>query len=291
MKIILFLFTVCCSLLLSCAEPAAEAQTVFEYLLFEIEQDAVLSTEERLEKIKEFKLRIGSLPKNEASWLTRLLLQETRSRITDILKHASLEEAEIETHLAEYEQTTQNVHFMTPELARQRLFFVADLKIHRQYVYEFGIALGCEERQLLRHDLCKLSAKHFEGGWEDEERLTYLAARGEHQNEEAYHDSFGLNCDDFDSFSEESLRTTALESVADWLAVTKQRGGSTISCSLISNFTKNNPHPRLIPFLKEALIKAHVHYLDSKQNPDTANIFANLPCWSKEVEEFFESLK
>lgn len=43
------------------------------------------------------------------------------------------------------------------------LFFVAELKIHRQYVYDFGIALGCPAKQLLRHDLCKLDIEQIEG--------------------------------------------------------------------------------------------------------------------------------
>jgi hypothetical protein len=76
------------------------------------------------------------------------------------------------------------------------------------------------------------------------------------------------------------------------LAATKQRGGGTMITYLINIFPKQNPHPRLLPFLEDALKKAHAFYLDSEENPDSEfKLFQGLPCWNRDVEEVFMKLK
>ena len=276
-----------------------EAQAAFRYFLDEVEQDAILTREEQHHKIQKFKIFANSLSLKVATCLTNLLIEETRLRIIDMLQNAALDDLEMSAYLAGYEEAILRVNNMNVEIAREMLFFVAELKIHRQYVYDFGVALGCPKQQLLRHDLCKLSADQFEGyaryyrgGRQDEDKLAYLAAWELHQYEEHHHESYSKVGFDFDSFSEERLRNNMLESVADLLASTKQRAGSTLIDWLVNIFPKKHPHPRLLPFLEEGLKKAHAYYLESEENLDSErSIFKGLPCWNSDVEEVFSKLK
>jgi hypothetical protein len=83
-----------------------------------------------------------------------------------------------------------------------------------------------------------------------------------------------------------------LETAADLLAANKQRGGGTLINYLVNIFPKQNPHPRLLPFLEDALRKAHAHHLDSEDNPNSEfKLFQGLPCWNHDVEEVFSILK
>lgn len=276
-----------------------DAQAAFQYFLNEVEQDAILTHEEQHDKIQEFKTFADNLSPEMASCLTNLLIEETRSRIIDMLQNAALDSEEIDEHLAGYEEAISKVDNMNVEIAREMLFFVAELKIHRQYIYDFGAALGCPEKQLLRHDLCKLDveqfegyARYFRGGRRDEDKLAYLAAWGLHQYEEHHYQSYSKEGFNFDNFSEERLRNNMLETTADLLAAAKQRGGSTLINYLINIFPKQNPHPRLLPFLEDALKKAHSFYLESEENPNSdLEIFQGLPCWNNEVENVFSKLK
>lgn len=276
----------------------SEAQEAFQYLLHEVEKDTALTYEEKQEKVQEFKIFADDLSSKATSCLTSLLVQETRSRIVDILQNAGLDDLEMDTYLADYEEAMLRIKNLNIEIAQQLLFFVAELKIHRQYVYDFGIALGCPENQLLRHDLCKLRvgqlegyARYFRGGRQDKDKLAYLAAWELHQYEEHHHESYSKEGFDFDNFSDERLRNNMLESVADLLAATKQRGGSTLIDWLVNIFPKKNPQPRLLPFLEEALISAHAFYLESEKNEDSSSIFRGLPCWNRDVEEVFRNLE
>jgi Family of unknown function (DUF5662) len=275
----------------------SEAQAAFKYLLCELEQDDTLTYDEQQEKVQKFKIFAEGLSKETSSLLIDLLLQETRIRIFDILQHAEIENEEIDAYLAEYEEAIARVKNMSVEIARQMLFFVAELKIHRQYVYDFGVALGCPGKQLLRHDLCKLCvdqfegyARYFRGGRLEEDKLAYLAAWEIHQHEEHHHESYNKEGFDFDHFPEERLRNNMLESVADLLAATKQRGGGTLIDWLVNIFPKKNPHPRLLPYLEEGLRKAHAFYLQSEENPDSDSLFNGLPCWNSDVEEVFKNI-
>ncbi len=274
-----------------------EAQVAFQYFLDEVEKDAILSHEEQHKKVQEFKTFADGLSPEVALLVTNLLLQETRSRIIDIFNKAGLEELEINEYLADYEVVRRSEK-MNVEFARQMLFFVAELKLHRQYVYEFGVALGCPEKQLLRHDLCKLHkeqfegyARYFRGGRQEVDKLAYLAAWEEHQYEEHHHEAYTKEGFDFEKITDERLRNNMLEAVADLLAATKQRGGGTLIGWLVNVFPKKNPHPRLIPYLEEALKKAHAFYLESEKNPDAESIFKGFPCWNSDVEKAFGSLK
>jgi hypothetical protein len=277
----------------------SEAQAAFHYFLDEVELDATLTYEEQHDKIQEFKIFADHLSPKVASWLTSLLIEETRSRIIDMLQNAGLDNSEVDEHLADYEEAILRVQNLNVEIAREMLFFVAELKIHRQYVYDFGSALGCPEKQLLRHDLCKLDveqfegyARYFRGGRRDEDKLAYLAAWEIHQHEEHHHESYSKEGFDFDNFPEERLRNNMLESVADLLASSKQRGGGTLIDWLVNSYPKKHPHPRLLPFFAEALIKAHVLYLESEENLDSEfKIFQGLPCWNSAVEETFNKLR
>lgn len=277
----------------------SEAQAAFQYFFNEVELDATLTHEEQHDKIQEFKIFAENLAPNVASCLTNLLIEETRSRIIEMLQNAGLDSLEIDAHLAGYEEAILRVDNMNVEIAREMLFFVAELKIHRQYVYDFGIALGCPEKQLLLHDLCKLDgeqfegyARYFRGGRQDEDKLAYLAAWELHQYEEHHHQSYSKEGFSFDNFSEERLRNNMLETVADLLAATKQRGGGTLINYLVKIFPKQNPHQRLLPFLEDALKKAHAFHLDSEENPDSEfKLFQGLPCWNYDVEEVFSKLK
>lgn len=274
-----------------------EAEAAFQYFLNEVEQDDTLTHEEQQDKIQEFKIFADTLSPQAAANLTNLLIEETRSRIIEILQNAALESVEMDEFLAGYEEAILNVKNMTVEIAREMLFFVAELKIHRQYVYDFGIALGCPEKQLLRHDLCKLDADQFEGyaryfrgGKQEEDKSGYLAAWELHQYEEHHHQSYSKEGFSFDHFSDERLRNNMLETTADLLAATKQRGGGTLLYYLVNIFPKQNPHPRLLPFLEDALKKAHASYLDSEENSEF-KLFQDLPCWNDDVEEVFSKLK
>jgi hypothetical protein len=277
----------------------SEAQAAFQYFLDEVEQDAILTHEEQHGKIQEFKIFADNLSPKAASYLTNLLIDETRSRIIDMLQDAGLDNSEVDGYLTGYEEAILRVQNMNVEIAREMLFFVAELKIHRQYVYDFGVALGCPAKQLLRHDLCKLDveqfegyARYFRGGRQDEDKLGYLAAWGLHQYEEHHHQSYSKEGFSFDNFSEERLRNNMLETAADLLAANKQRGGGTLINYLVNIFPKQNPHPRLLPFLEDALRKAHAFHLDSEENPDSEfKLFQGLPCWNHDVEEVFSILK
>lgn len=276
----------------------SEAQAAFQYFLNEVDKDPTLTHEEQHDKIQEFKIFADKLSPEVASCVTSLLIHETRLRIIDILHDAAVEDEEIAKYLADYEEAILRVQNMSVEIARQMLFFVAELKIHRQYVYDYGVALGCPGKQLLRHDLCKLSvdqfegyARYFRGGRQDEDKLAYLAAWEIHQHEEHHHESYSKEGFDFDSFPEERLRNNMLESVADLLAATKQRGGTTLLEWLVNIFPKKHTHPRLLPYIEEGLIKAHALYLESEQNPDSEyRIFQGLPCWNSDVEAVFSRL-
>lgn len=277
----------------------SEAQAAFQYFLDEVELDATLTHEEQHDKIQEFKIFADNLSPNVAYYLTRLLIEETRSRIIDMLQNAGLDSLEINEFLAGYEEAILGVQNMNVEIAREMLFFVAELKIHRQYVYDFGVALGCPEKQLLRHDLCKLHADQFEGyaryfrgGRRDEDKSRYLAAWELHQYEEHHHQSYSKPGFCFDNFSEERLQNNMSETVADLLAATKQRGGDTLIEYLVNVFPKQNPHQRLLPFLENALKKAHAFHLDSEENPSSEyKLFQGLPSWNSDVEEVFSMLR
>src|SRR5690348_16052362 len=108
---------------------AAESD-VFQYILEEVELDATLSDEEQRDKISEFKTFADNLSPQMACHLTDLLLEETRSRIVDMLPNAGLDSLEIATYLAGYEKAVLELDNMTTEIARAMLFFVAELKIH-----------------------------------------------------------------------------------------------------------------------------------------------------------------
>lgn len=302
-KLLLLITCLCSAFLYATPTPPASAadrqvQAAMQYYLEEVERDPLLTHEEQHEKVQEFKTFAAQLSPEAASRITCLLLAECRARVIEIMQHATLDEIEMKSSLADYDRAVLNVQKMDVEIARQMLFFVAELKIHRAYVYEFGIALECPERQLLRHDLCKLNAEQFEGyaryfrgGKEEEDKLAYLAAWQEHQHEEHHHECYSQEGFDFDNFPQERLRDNMLEAVADLLAATKQRGGMTLTEWLLNHFPKKNPHPRLIPYLEEALIKAHAFYLENEVNPDSCAIFRGLPCWNQEIAELFSKLK
>ncbi|MBS0625170.1 MAG: hypothetical protein JSS32_03885 [Verrucomicrobia bacterium] len=77
-----------------------------------------------------------------------------------------------------------------------------------------------------------------------------------------------------------------LESVADHLAATKQRGGGSMVDRLVNIFPKQQVHPRLLPYIEEGYRKAHGFYLESETNPEFS-IFKGLPCWNSEIEKIF----
>lgn len=273
-----------------------EAQDAFQYFLYEVEHDAILTLEEQQDKVAEFQLFAASLSPKVASRVTSLLIQETRSRILEILQNAAIEQDEIETYLSDYEEIVQIERNKNVEFVRQMLFFVAELKIHRQYVHDFGVALGCSSKQLLHHDLCKLSLEQFEGyarffrgGRKEEDKAGYQASWARHQHEEHHLESYTKEGVNFDSFSDDRLRNNMRESVADWLAASKQRGHGTVIYYLVNIFPKKNFHLGLIPYLEEALITAHGLYLQSKENPNS--IFNGFPCWNSDVEAAFNQLK
>lgn len=274
-------------------------QTAFQYFLNEVELDATLTHEQQQDKVQEFKIFAENLSPDVASSLTNLLIEETRSRIIVMFQNAELDSSEMDARLASYEEAILRVDNMTVEIAREMLFFVAELKIHKQYVYDFGIALGCPEEQLLRHDLCKLDvdqfegyARYFRGGLQDEDKSAYLDAWEHHQCEEHHHQSYSKENFDFDHFPEARLRSNMLEVVADLLAATKQRGGGTLIHYLVHIFPYQTPHQRLLPFLEEALKKAHAFYLDSEENSNSEfKLFQGFPCWNDDVEQVFNQLK
>lgn len=271
-----------------------QAHVAFQYFLDEVELDAVLTDQEQHDKIEEFKNFASNLSPETASYLTSLLIEESRSRIIEMVQNAGLDRSAVDRFLKGYEEAISKVQNMSVEIAREMLFFVAELKIHRRYVYEFGVALGCPEEQLLLHDLCKLDAEQFEGyaryfrgGRRDEDKPAYLAAWGLHQCEEHHHESYRKEGFSFDNLSEEHLKNNMLEMAADLLAAVKQRGGGTLINYLTHIFPKHNPHPRLLPYFEEALRKAHALYLDSETN----TLFQGLPCWNDDVKEAFSKIK
>lgn len=276
-----------------------DAEVLFQYFLDEVELDEIISHEEQAKKVEEFKSLAESIYEfnpEVAETLTQLLLQETRVRIADMFQNAGLNQDEIERALTDNEKAISMVKDMNVEMARQMLFFVAELKIHRQYIYEFGIALGCPEKQLLRHDLCKLSSEQFEGyvryfrgGKKESDKPAFLAAWEVHQHEEHHCESYEDSS--FEEISEERLRNNMLETVSDLLASTKQRGGGPLIDRMIHVFPKTKPHPRLLPYLEEGLIKAHAFYLETLKKPDAESIFKGLPCWNNDLEEVFRTLQ
>ena len=275
-----------------------QAQDAMLYFIDELERDPILTHDEQLKKVQEFKIFAERLSPEVASFLTQLLLAECHIRVVEMIQHAGLDAWEIKCALADYDQAVREVKKMDVETARQMLFFVAELKLHRQYVYEFGLALGCPEKQLLRHDLCKLNpmqfegyVRYFRGGKQEEDKLGYLAAWHEHQHEEHHHECYNQECFDFDTFPQERLRANMLEAVADLLAATKQRGGTTLTDWLLNDFPKKNPHPRLIPYLEEALIKAHGFYQECEIKGDRSHLFSGLPCWNDKIAELFSKLR
>ena len=277
--------------LLSATDLNTTPERGFEYFIREVELDANISHAMQLEKIQEFKNNSHSLSPEVAHRLIQLLLDETRSRVYDICLNAELNPEEIDFVLTEYDTGIQNIQNMNVDMAWQLLFFVAELKIHRQYVFDFGMALACPRKQLLRHDLCKLCsiqiegyARYFRGGKREEDRKAYLAAWEIHQLEEHHLESYRIR--GFEGFSEEQLQNNMLESASDLLASTKQRGGGTLINYLINVFPKKNPHPRLIPYLEEALMEAQSLY---ENNPD--GLFKGLPCWNNDVKIVFDRLK
>ncbi|HEV8051249.1 MAG TPA: DUF5662 family protein, partial [Parachlamydiaceae bacterium] len=254
--------------------------------------------EEQLHKVQEFKLLADGLSPQVATILTGLLVDETRLSVIDMLQNAVVEDLEFNAYLDDFQEVISRPQNRNVEFAREMLFFVAELKIHRQYIHEFGVALGCPEKQLLRHDLCKLIAEQFEGyarffrgGRLQEDHAAYLAAWEKHQHEEHYLESYSKNEFNFDDMTDERLQYNMLEVVADHLAATKQRGGGSLVDRLVHVFPKTNPHPRLIPYLEKGFKKAHAFYLESEENPESDSIFKGLPCWSSEVEEVFSKLK
>lgn len=274
-----------------------EAKALFQYFLNEVKNDENLSHEEQHDKILEFKALVDDLSPETAAYLTHLLIDETRGRITEMLQTAGLDGTEIEGFLAGYEEAISRVRHLDVEIAREMLFFVAELKIHRKYVYDFGVILGCPTKQLLRHDLCKLEveqfegyARYFRGGRQKEDKSAYLEAWAHHQYEEHHHQSYSKEGFSFDNFTEEHLQNNMLETVADLLAANKQRGGGTLINYLVNIFPKQNPHPRLLPYIEDALKKAHAFYLESG-NDQRFSLFQGLPSWNNDVQEVFHNLR
>lgn len=270
-----------------------EAQTAFQYLLKEVDRDATIGNEEQQAMVENFERLADQISPEATPLLINLLLEETQARIFYILQNAALNEFEVNERLASNQKAIQGVELMTVEIARQMLFFVAEFEIHRHYVYEYGMALGCPAEQLLRHDLSKLSAEQFEGyarffrgGRKEIDRPRQLAAWALHQYEEHHHESYQKEGFSFDEFPEERLRNNMRESVADILAAARQRGGYSTIQWLTNVFPKHKPHYRLIPFFQEALIKAHALYLKAEEDPSSENTF--YPCWNEEIEEIFK---
>lgn len=135
-------------------------------------------------------------------------------------------------------------------------------------------------------------ARYFRGGRHDEDKAAYFAAWELHQYEEHHHQSYSKEGFSFDNFSEERLRNNMLETVADLLTATKQRGGGTLINYLINIFPKQSPQQLLIHFIEDALKKAYTFHLDSEVNHDSKfKLFQGLPCWNYQVEETFNRLK
>jgi hypothetical protein len=274
-----------------------EAQAAFRYFLDEVERDTFLTREEQDAKVQEFKKYANQLSLEATSHLRSLLVEETRSRILDMLQNAELDSSEIDALLASNEAVIRGMDEMDVEFAREMLFFVAELKIHRQYIYEIGVALGAPPKQLLHHDLCKLEAgqfegyvRYFRGGREEADKLAYLAAWELHQHEEHHDEAYSKEGFDFSNFSEERLRNNMLELVADQVAANKQRGGSPLIDRLVNIFPKKQIHPRLLPYIEEGLKKAHAFYLESEDHSEYS-LFRGIPCWNSDIEEIFNKLK
>ncbi len=284
----------------SCPISAAdrEALVAFEYLLNEVALDHLLSKEEQLKKVQQFQTFAAELSPEVTPLLISLLLEETHSRITNILQNAGIDDLEVNRRLSSYENAILGVQNMTVGIARQMLFFVTELVIHRQHIYEFGVELGCPETQLLLHDLSKLSAEQFEGyarffkgGKKEADKQAYLEAWEFHQYEEHHLERYKKEGFSPIGIPDERLRNNMRETVADLLAATKERDAdSTVIDWLVKVLPEKKPHPRLLPFLEEALLKAHALYLEAEVNPGSDSIFKGLPCWNDEVEEVFRKL-
>lgn len=276
-----------------------QARINFQWLLNEAAQDHLISKAEQQKKVEEFQIFASQVSPKVAPLLTQLLLQETHDRVSQILDSASLTWDERNAHLSSYEKGIRNVKEMNVEVARQMLFFVTELTIHRQHIYQFGIALGCPADQLLRHDLSKLSAEQFEGyaryfkgGRKEADKAGFQKAWGHHQYEEHHLARYKKEGFGPENLSDERLRNNMRETAADYLASTLERSdNSTLVDWLVTSFPKSKPHPRLLPFLAEALQDAHALYLTAEQTGDDTSIFKGLPCWSDEVAEIFQKLQ
>lgn len=86
-----------------------EAQAAFEYILNEVERDALLSHQEQQDKVQEFKNFADQLSPRAALKLKDLLLHETRCRIVDMLQQSGLDSLKIEKCLADYNKTVLKV--------------------------------------------------------------------------------------------------------------------------------------------------------------------------------------
>lgn len=277
-----------------------EARTAFEYLLDEVAQDHLLSKVERDVKLQEFHALAAGLSPEATPLLINLLVAETHARVQNIFANAGIDATEINERLTNYENAVLNVQEMSVEIARQMLFFVTELVIHRHHVYEFGIALGCPEAQLLIHDLSKLTVEQFEGyaryikgGKKECDKQGFLKAWSFHQYEEHHLERYEKEGYSPVDMSDERLKINMRETVADLLAATKERGdpNKTLIDWLIAALPIKKPHSRLLPFLKEALIDAHALYLKAEQDPNSDSIFKGFPCWNEQVEEVFRNLE
>src|ERR1700722_13024103 len=121
-----------------CSDPTLavdrKARIALQYLLDEVALDPMLSKEKQLEKIQEFQKFSAELSPEVSSLLISLLLEKTHSCVMSLLQNAGLDDLEVNARLADYENAILRAQNMTVEIARQMLFFVADMEITRQYV-------------------------------------------------------------------------------------------------------------------------------------------------------------
>jgi hypothetical protein len=217
------------------ADVDSQARVAFEYLLDELALDPTLTKQEQQDKVQEFHEFAVNLSPEVAPLLTSFLLDETHASVIGIFEEAGFDVLEVNERVSEYENAVLEVENMTVEIARRMLFFVEELKVHRQIVYEFGIALGCPEEQLLRHDLSKLSTEQFEayvryirGGRQEVDKQAFLIAWEAHQYEEHHLERYEKEGCSPIGVPDDRLRNNMRETVADVLAATKQRGGTTV---------------------------------------------------------------
>lgn len=276
-----------------------EALAAYVYYLHEASHEHLLSKEEREIKLQEFEALAEGLSPATKPVLIDLLLTDTYYRVLDIFKNAGLNDTEINDRLANFENAIQNTTEMSVEIARQMLFFVTELVIHRHYVYEFGIALGCPKEQLLLHDLSKLTIEQFEGyaryikgGKKESDKAGFLKAWEYHQLEEHHLERYEKEGYSPEEISGERLMHSMRETVADLLAATKERGDPNKSLIdwLLTALPKKKLHTRLLPFLRDALIAAHALYEEAEKNPDSQSIFKGFPCWNEQVAAEFKQL-